>query len=150
MTTPLDLLNAVADTLREIANDEKFIAQYQESRKLNIFVQSVPTNEFQSEQFYPLLAVELISIEDEVTDSVASVLLTLGTYKGERSDGWRDHLNLLEMVRQCILTHEIIGKRFPLQFPVYLGVVEPSSENFMFSNIFLQYRIGKPAKDYCR
>ena len=51
MTTPLDLLNAVADTLREIANDEKFIAQYQESRKLNIYVQSVPTNEFQTDFF---------------------------------------------------------------------------------------------------
>lgn len=150
MTTPLDLLNALADELREVAKDEKFIAQYQDARKLNVYIQSVPTNEFQSDQFYPLLCVEFISLEDEVTDSVASVLLTLGTYKGERSDGWRDHLNLLEGVRQYLLTHEIIGKRFPLQFPIYTGLVEPSSENFMFSNIFLQYRIGKPARSYCR
>lgn len=147
--TALELLNALAVDLREIAKDEKFIAQYQESRPLNVYVQNVPTNEFQNDQYYPLLAVELINIEDDVEDSIASVLLTLGVYRGERSDK-QDFLNLIEMVRQYLLTHLIVGKKFPLQFPIYMGVVEPTSENFDYANFFVQYRIPRPVRTYVK
>lgn len=147
--TALELLNALAADLREIAKDEKFIAQYQESRPLNVYVQNIPTNEFQNDQYYPLLSVELINIEEDVEDSVASVLLTLGVYRGERADK-QDFLNLIEMVRQYLLTHLIVGKKFQLQFPFYTGVVEPTSENFDYANFFVQYRIPRPVRTYVK
>lgn len=147
--TPLKLLQSLAAELRGIAKDEKFIAQYQGSRELKTYIQSVPQNEFTSDQFYPLLVVELISVEDEVEDSIASVLLTLGVYSGERSDK-TDFLNLIEMVRQYLLSHLIIGKLYPLEFPIFTGIVEPTSDNFDFANFFVQYRIPRPVRTYIK
>lgn len=154
MTTPLDLLNCLADELREATKNFKFVAQYQPDKKISIYIQAIPKVEFESQTFYPLICVELLNVEDHLEDgvktSIASVLLTVGTYQGERTDGWRDHLNLIEYVRQFVLTHEVLGKRFPLLYPTYLGLVEPRSDNFLFSNIFVQYLVGSPSSSYCR
>lgn len=146
--TPFFLLKSLAEELREATKDYKFVAQYQPPKKVSVYVQNVPTEEFENNSFYPLIAIELLGVEDDVELSVASVLITIGTYNGESSDGYKDHLNLLEMVRQYLLKHPIIGKKFSAIMPMYTGLVEKCSDDFRYSNIFLQYQIASPTRSF--
>lgn len=142
--TPVMLLKSLAAELREATKQFKFVAQYQEPKKVSIYVQAIPTAEFENSSFYPLICVELLNIEDTNEDSTVSVLLTFGTYSGETLDGWLDHLNLVSEVRQYLLQNRLIGDQFLLSLPAYFGIVEPRSDNFIFSNYFLQYQIEQP------
>lgn len=142
--TPVELIEALAAELREASKDFKYLAEGQPQKKITVYEQGVPQEEFANDSFYPLIAVELIAVNDspECT-SIASVLLTVATYHGERRrDYWREHLNLCECVRQYLLGHRTIGKRFTLTGDLYHGVVEPQSESFMFSNFFAQFYIA--------
>lgn len=144
--TPLNLIKALAAELQ--AASEYFIlpAQYQAPKKISMYVQEVPQEEFENQSFYPYICVELIGVEDDVDISVASVVLTVGTYLGEKTEGIIDHLNLVEEVRQYLLTHPLIGKKFSAIMPAYTGLVEKRSEFFRYSNIFLQYQVASPSK----
>lgn len=146
--TPLNLIKSLAEELREATKNYKFVAQYQPSKKVAVYVQNVPLEEFENNSFYPLIAVEFLSVEDDVDVSIASVLITVGTFNGENSEGYIDHLNLLEEVRQYLLKHPIIGKKFSAIIPMYTGLVEKRSEDFMYSNIFLQYKVASPTKSF--
>lgn len=143
--TPLNLIEALAAELKEATAHFKFIAEGQEPKKVSVYVQGVPRDEFQVDSFYPLICVELMSVEDTNEATVVSVLVTLGCYCGERrGDFWREHLNLLEEVREFLAGHRVIGRTAILQLPVYHGVVEEQSESFIFSNSFAQYLIPQP------
>lgn len=142
--TPLELIEALAAELREASKDFRYIAEGQPLKPVSVYVQGVPQEEFSVDSFYPLICCELIAVNDspECT-SIASVLLTIGTYHGERRrDYWREHLNLCECVRQYLLRRRTIGKRFTLTGDLYHGLVEPQSESFMFSNFFCQFYIA--------
>lgn len=146
--TPLNLVKELAKTLREACGKIKLPAQYQPEKKVTVYEQGVPTEEFEKDSFYPLICVELLSVEDDVEISVASVLITVGTYNNESAAGLQDHLNLLETVRQCLLKNQIISQKFSAILPMYTGLVEKSSEEFSYSNIFVQYQIASVNKSF--
>jgi hypothetical protein len=146
--TPLNLITSLADELREATKKYKFPAQYQEPKNVSVYVQAVPTEEFENQSFYPLICVEFLSNEVDVDISVASVLITVGTYNNETTKGVIDHLNLLEEIAQYLVLHPIIGKKFSAILPLYMGMVEKRSEEFTYSNIFLQYQVARPNKSF--
>ena len=147
--TPLELLNSLSEELREAVKHFKLSAQYQPDKKVSVYVQSVPVEQFEDQSFYPLIAVELLGVEDDVEFSTANILITIGTYNGENTpNGDIEHLNLLEQVRQFILTHHIIGKKFLSILPVYSAMVERNSADFTYSNIFIQYQMPNLSRNY--
>lgn len=149
--TPLNLIEVLAEDIQKEVANYKFIAQYQEDKFVRVYAQDIPTAEFKSDTYYPFVLIQLLNVEDDVTDSVASVLFTIGTYNGEeRRDGWRDHLNLCETIRQYILKNEVVGKLYVLQLPLFWGEVEKQSEDFSYANFFVQYRVPRPSTNYCQ
>lgn len=143
--TPVMLIEALASELEEAVKHFRCIAELQPPKRVRVYRQAVPQEEFEVDSFYPFIIVELLSFEDTPEGSLASILLTLGTYHGERrADYWREHLNILEEIRQYILSHRTIGRQFILNLPTYGGMVEPQSESFLYSNMFLQYYIAQP------
>lgn len=141
--TPYVLLHALAEELREATKQFKFIAQAQPDKKISIYEQAIPTEDFEEDTFYPLICVELLNIEDAVEMSTAAFLLTIGCYAGERDSGWLDLLNLMEEVREYLLGRRIIGKHFLLQEPLYSSIVEPVSDSFIFANLFVTFQIPR-------
>ena len=137
------LITGLAEDLREATANFIFPAQYQEPKKVSVYAQTIPTADFENQSFYPLICVELLGVEDAAESAAAAVLLTLGTYSGE-GDAWQDHLNLLEQVRRYLLQHRIIRRGYVLKYPLEIGLVEPRSDNFTFSNIFATYEIQQP------
>ena len=143
--TPVDLIEAVAAELEKATAHFKFIAENQPPKHVSVYRQMAPQDEFETDSFYPLVIVELLSLEDTSEGSLASLLITTGTFCEERrADCWRDHLNLCEEIREYMLAHRTIGKKFILQLPIQFGLVEQQTENFIYSNFFVQYFVAQP------
>lgn len=143
--TSVDLIDALADELELATAHFVYPAERQPPKHISIYRQNIPQEEFEVDSFYPFILVELLNFEDTSDNSTAALLLTFGTFGGERRGDsfWREHLNLVENVRQYILTHRTIGGQFILIPNTYCGMVERQSESFMYSNLFLQYYIGQ-------
>ena len=149
--TPINLIFSLAAELREATKDYKLLAERQADKKISVYEQYIPTANFESDTFYPLILVQLRSVEDDGENSTATVVITIGTYGGENLSGWRDMLNIAERIRQYLLTHPMIGEKFqyigPIAFEPVIGLENPTTgrpEPFSFGNIAVRYRIGTP------
>jgi hypothetical protein len=146
--TPFNLIISLASGLKAATANYEFPTQYSEPQGVNVYLQAIPDSEYENRQYYPYICVELLSIEDEVDISVASVLITVGTYNNETEEGLKDHLNLIEEIRRYLLKHPIINKKFSAIPPIYTGLVEKRSPDFQYSNIFVQYKVMSFSKSY--
>jgi len=144
--TPLKLLERIRDLLQGSVAKWELPAQLQR-KPISFYLQSIPEGEFADDNFYPLICIELLAVTDEIEHSTAQVLLTLGTYHGEDSKGWQDHLNLAQKVRETLLTNTIVGE-FALELPIDYGVCEQVMQNFDFSNLLLTYQIPYLQRKY--
>lgn len=143
--TPVDLVDALADELELATAQFVYPAEHQPPKHISIYRQNIPREEFEVDSFYPFILVELLNFEDTPENSTAALLLTFGTYGAERRGDsfWREHLNLVENVRQYVQLNRTIGGKFILVPEIYCGMVERQSESFMYSNMFLRYYIGQ-------
>lgn len=143
--TPRNLIKALAKELRGVLKDLKLLAEYQPARKIRVYEQIIPLAESRTDTFFPNVVVYLLRIDEDGTDSIATVNFSIGVYGGEDEAGWQDLFNIAERVRQFILTHPIIGK-FPLVDGFYLAPVPPSEqpEPFFYCDCVARYRIATP------
>ena len=133
--TPLKLLQGLKKNLEAAVAKYKLSTQYSDDRKVQIYIQNVSENEFNSKSNYPLILLEILTVEDEPQNSIANVLITVGSY-----GNYVEHFNLVQEIRQCILQNPII-EQFALRFPLVTGSVEKTLPDFDFSNLFAQYSL---------
>ena len=133
--TPLKLLQGLKKIIQAAVGKYKLSTQYSDDRNVQIYIQNVSENEFNSKSNYPLVLVELLTIEDEPQNSIANVLITVGTYNSTT-----EHFNLVQEIRQCILQNPIV-EQFALRYPLVTGSVEKQAADFDFSNLFAQYNL---------
>jgi len=120
----------------------KFIAEYQPDKKVTVYAQYMPSDEFEDDTFYPCVVVTLRGVGDDGVDSLAAVTITLGVYGGERQDGWRDLLNLHETIRQYLLKTSVVADKYPREYPVLFEVLENQPTPFYYAKIDAQFRIA--------
>lgn len=137
--TPLILLRKLALELRAVVEKYQLVAQNQNPKKVSVYLQTIPESQFQDDSFYPLVLVEFLGADHDIEYSTAEVLITIGTYDGERTD-LIDHFNLITEIQNYLLEHRLLGE-FILELPLSLGMVEKTSDNFTFSQIFATYQI---------
>lgn len=149
--------------MRTATKNFTFVAEYQPEKKVSVYEQYLSPDDYQNDTFYPLVTVELQSVTDTETDSIAVVGLTIGVFGGENSpagdgreieegkfadygDGWRDLLNLSECIRQHLLTHRLIGDQFRLVLPVRFETLAADLQPlpFFIAGMTLQYHIAQP------
>ena len=104
--------------------------------------------DFEDDNFYPLMLVELFGLNDDVEESTAQVLITIWTYAGLKNEGYTELLNISENVRKFLLTNKILGGEFILQMPLEFGMAETDSDSFFCSNFLAIYKIFKHDENY--
>ena len=160
--TPINLISTMAKNLREVVKDYKFIAELQNPKPVTVYEQYLPTDRFEDDTFYPLIIVtcrqvDFISAKQAKYNGerIATLILTLGVYGGDKDDGWRDLFNMAERITQFLATAPILPENYFFNRPVLEGkfvlekfpVFEPLAEQpepFYFGNILTQYQLAAP------
>ena len=156
------LVASLAKEIREITKNYEFVAEYQPNKKITVYEQYMPLENFERDTFYPLVLVALqrVSSSRKEQRSTAEIGLTLGVYGGEEfpngepreletgwleyGDGWRDLLNLAEHIRQHLLKTPIIAENFLLVDEIEFVPVEPQPVPFFVGGMVLTYEIATP------
>ncbi len=147
--TAIYLIKAVAEAVREVVKDFELIAELQPPKPVTVYEQYLPTDRFEDDTFYPLVIVSCRNIEFDADtkfdgDRVATILLTIGVYGGDKEDGWRDLFNLAERISQFLFSTPILDKKFLLDFQPEFEPLPEQPEPFYFGNILVKYKLGTP------
>lgn len=142
---PNRLIEALANEIREATKDYVLKAEGQEDKKVSVYCQHIPDEEFLSDTYYPLVVVSVQNVEDSDGESVATIGLTMGVY-GEDKQAWMDLLSIMERIRQRVCEHDIIDRKYKILFPAKWETVEAQPYPFWYGYGTLKYRIGRISK----
>ena len=91
----------------------------------------------------PFVIVRLLSAEDGSQQSTAIVKIIATTYS-RHGQGWRDALEVLERIRQTLLTNRTVAKKFRLEFPVKIEVPEERPWPYSVAWMTTAWTIAQP------
>lgn len=143
-----ELVRAVATEIKKALANVKLRTEYATTPTeenfvpVNVFEQYLPQDLFETSSFWPCVIVELLEIKDDLDEekSVATIGLTMGVFAKE-SDGYLDALHLMEVIRQQLLSHRILDKKFRLVDEVNWTTPESQPTPFYVILAELKYSI---------
>ena len=139
---PVRLIEALADEIRDATKDYKLKAEGQEDKKVTVYCQHIPDEDFLSDTYYPLVIVSVQEVTDDNEGmSIATVGLTIGVY-GDDQEAWMDLLSIMERIRQRVCNEKIIARKYPLVMPTKFETIEAQPYPFWFGYGTLKYRVG--------
>ena len=147
--TAIYLIKAMAEAVRSVVKDFKLIAELQPMKPVTVYEQYLPADKFEDDTFYPLVIVSCRNIEYEGEhrfggDRIATILLTIGVYGGDKEDGWRDLFNIAERISQYLFTTPTLADKFPLDTLPEFEPIPEQPEPFYFGNILVKYKLAMP------
>ncbi len=139
---PARLIEALADEIRDATKDYKLKAEDQQDKKVTVYCQHIPDEDFFSDTYYPLVIVSVQEVTDDNEGiSIATVGLTIGVY-GDDQEAWMDLLSIMERIRQRVCNEKIIARKYPLVMPTKFETIEAQPYPFWFGYGTLKYRVG--------
>ncbi|MBQ4358965.1 MAG: hypothetical protein II767_01780 [Proteobacteria bacterium] len=149
---PVNLLFALKAEVEDAVKDYKMAAENQDDKKVTVYAQHIPDDDFEDDTFYPLVLVSVQSGEDNQNAaniaelSTVTVGLTFGVF-GEDRDAWMDLLNLMECVRQHLLKRRTINNKHRLVLPTKWETIEVQPYPFWFGYGTLKYTVAQPQEE---
>lgn len=139
---PARLIEALAEEIRDATKDYVLKAEGQQDKKVAVYCQHIPDEDFLSDTYYPLVIVSVQNVVDgDDGISTATIGLTVGVY-GEDKEAWMDLLSIMERIRQRICSNRVIARKYPLEFPTKWETIENQPYPFWFGYGTLKYRVG--------
>ena len=95
------------------------------------------------EKAVPFVLVRFIAGEDTEQAGTATIRLIATTYS-KHGQGWRDPLEVLERIRQAILTHRPLASQFDLQLPIKWDMPEEQPWPYWIAWMTTTWAVGRP------
>lgn len=138
--TALDLIKNLREELSNALADLKMAAQYQPRKKIGVYALTLPTDDVLDSAIYPLILIELAGTHRTQENTIAEVLITLGTYKEESGGGVEDNVIMAQAVQAHLAKTRFIGAAV-IQPEMHWQMVETDGADFTFSQILAEYKI---------
>lgn len=148
--TPAFFVAALKEEIESAVKDYKMEAENQPEKPVSVYAQHIPDEAFENDTYYPFVLCTVQKIKDTANEdkaeweaSTVTAGLMVAVY-GENREAWRDLLNLMEHIRQHLLTKRTVGERHRLILPISWEVPEVQPYPFWHGYGTLEYTIGQP------
>ena len=152
---PVNLMDALAERLQVILKDYSSGNPQDEvtgsvilgRNPLKIHTGQIPVPEDASE-LESFVYVIVKKIEDKGGQDLSSATVEIGvSIYDEDETGWRNLYNIVEHIRQDLLKHRILNKKFMLQWPINTEFAEEQPYPQWVGAITAKYSIGQPVEE---
>lgn len=148
---PVHLILALKEEVEKAVKNYHMEAENQEDKKISVYAQHIPDENFEDDTYYPLIIISLQKVKDNAGDapeaSTATIGFTFGVH-GFGEDAWKDLLNMMEHVRQHLLTHRTLADYFRLVLPVEWEAIEAQPYPFWFGYGTVTYTVAQPQEGF--
>lgn len=162
--TPTGLVTALKAEIEDAVKGYKMQAENQGDKRVSVYAQYIrgeiidgaaEGDDEIGDTYYPLIIVTYQGGKDDTPTrespreeaSVANIGLTFSTY-GEDEAAWMDLLNIMEHVRQRVLTKRTVADEYRLVLPIEWHTIETQPYPFWFGYGTLQYTIAQPQESF--
>lgn len=143
---PVNLLDAVGKEIKKAVKDYRLITETGETKPVSVYLQHIPDEEFQDDNYYPFVIAAVSNVTDNQDGkSVVDLTLTIGVF-GESLESWRDLLSLMERIRQHFCINHIIGGKYHLQYPSTWETAENQPYPYWFGYGSLKLVVAQPRR----
>ncbi|SDD89654.1 hypothetical protein [Sporomusa acidovorans] len=148
MSTPLILVDELCRLITDATGELILEAKTGPSRPPSVIPGFLDDDEPKpgkppEEKAVPFVLVRFRSGEDTEQAGMATVRLIATTYS-KHGQGWRDPMNVLERIRQAILTHRPLVRQFDLQLPIKWDMPEEQPWPYWIAWMTTSWTIGRP------
>lgn len=136
----------LAEELKKLLDSELKEYTYTDSagdtRALTIYKYYIDDKQPGEKESVPYIVIRPVSGEDGVEDSTAKCIIVACIRDESGEEAYLGLVNLLERVRQIILSTGTLGKKFPLKKPLKWGVDNEPNKPYYSGFIEVNYYVG--------
>lgn len=127
--------------------DEKLAAYtYTDStgktRRITTYTYYLDDKQPGSEEAAPYIVIRPVSGEDGMENSTAKCVIVACVRDEAAAAGYLGAANLIEQIRQILLTTGTVGKKFPLKKPLKWGIDNEPNRPYYSGYIEVEYYVG--------
>lgn len=151
MSTPLILVDELSGLISEITGELMLETKQGELRALAVIPGFLDEDEprpgkppeDEIEKAVPFVVVRFLTGEDSEPVGKVTIRIIATTYS-KHGQGWRDPLNVLERIRQGMLTKRPLAKKFDLQLPIKWEMPEEQPWPYWIAWMTTIWAVGRP------
>ena len=140
--TPVMLANAIKELLDEKLVDYTYTDSAGDTRAIKIYTYYLDDKRPGSGDVAPYIVVRSVSGEDGVDNSTAKCIIVACVRDESPESGYIGVVNLIELIRQILLTTGTVGKKFPLKKPLKWGIDNDPNRPYYSGYIEVDYYVG--------
>ena len=145
--TPTRLLDALAAYLRSECSTYFLTDEKVKDNPLTVSPGFLKKRTTASEMPYPHIVPRFLKCDDASDGSKVTVRIYCGAYSEDVETGWRDLMNLMEMVRLALLRQRTIAKKYRLQLPLTTEATEDQPYPEWVGYITAEYLMPLPEEE---
>ncbi|WP_302360340.1 hypothetical protein [uncultured Megasphaera sp.] len=136
----------LANALKKLLDEKLTAYTYTDSsgntRRITTYTYYLDDKQPGGEDVAPYIVIRPVSGEDDVENSTAKCILVACVRDEAAESGYLGAVNLLERIRQIILTTGTIDKKFPLKRPLKWGIDNEPNRPYYSGYIEVNYYVG--------
>ncbi|HQA07578.1 MAG TPA: hypothetical protein PLM20_07575 [Syntrophomonadaceae bacterium] len=141
--TPLLLLEELKLFLECVVADYKLETNRGQAKAPQVVEGWLPPKESTDVPDVPYVMPRLIEGEDNADESQVNIKILVGTYS-EDIDGWKDAVNVILRIRQCLLINRTLGKKFRMELPLKWKLFEEQPYPIWIGEIITIWTVALP------
>lgn len=145
--TPYLCAECLVNDLRGLFKDYVSPCEKTAANGIKIYTGYLPkyTNSADKQKNSPCIAVRPVQIDDEEAGrSYVTLQVLVQTYDDNLTEGHREMYHILQMIREYILTNEVINQQYDLQQPAHTMIPEEQPWPLWWGYMVLRYDCYQP------
>jgi len=116
-----------------------------EQRPINFFLGSLPPKDSRHpiESVYPYVMAKFLEGEDTIDQGNLTIDIYIGV-KSEDTEGWKDVLHIMGIIRQRLQEYPTIDQRYVMQYPFKYAIFEAQPWPCWLGQITTKWMFAKP------
>ena len=139
--TQVKLLEALLEFTKDVLRNQKYIDGDENEKEVEVKAGFLKQKEMRDNAYDRYVLIRVLDGESDHEESTVKVRFIICATDRDTVEGWIPVLNILEDIRQAILSRTIICKRYTYKDPVKWAVEEDEAYPAYFAELDVQFVI---------
>ena len=139
--TQVKLLEALVEFTKDVLRNQKYIDGDENEKEVEVKAGFLKQKEMRDNAYDRYVLIRVLDGESDQEESTVKVRFIICATDRDTVEGWIPVLNILEDIRQAILSRTIICKRYTYKDPVKWVVEEDEAYPAYFAELDVQFVI---------
>lgn len=140
--TPVVLVDELAALLFDKTREYRYSGSNDNEKEIGVYKYYLPNREVGDEEITPYIIIRPLQGESNLTESVVQCAIIVAIRDTDPREGYLHTTNLIEHIRQILLTTVAIGSKFVLKHPIKWVIDNEPNTPIYMGYITADFNVG--------